>query len=264
MPIFQFDERPNSRAFSAKDKTETRIYKAVGEQDSLQVQAYALGATPAFIATAVGTLYRQDVKLDPDGFSQYVVTVPYAAGNRQNGSYTFDFDATGATIKIKAAKEHVQSYPTAGNPHKASIGVTSDGKVEGADIIIPALKFTITFSHPSGVVTIPFARLLSRAAGHTNLNAYLSHDPGELLFLGATGSDGSEAEAQVKYMFASSENVTDLSFGDITDIVKQGHQLAWVEFKDEADAGAAVVQPKAVHIERVYDPLDFLTYFGWG
>ncbi len=262
--IFSFDETPDSREFSLADKKYSLRFKAVGNVDDFFVQAYALSATPLVVVTIVGILRRADIKVSPDGDAQYLVTVDYTANKTDNGSYTFDFDTTGATVKIKAAKEHVETYPTSGNPYKGAINVDQDGKVQGSDIVIPMLKLSVKFSHPQGVVDVPFARMLSRATGHTNSDGFLSHDPGELLYLGSSGSDGSEAAADVTYHFASSENVDDLSFGEITDIVKQGHHLAWVEFKDEVDSGNPVQQPKAVHIERVYDAIGFADTFGWG
>jgi hypothetical protein len=262
--FFTFDERPDSREFNLADKKYTLRYKAVGNDDDLFVQAYALSATPLVASTSIGTLRRSNVQVAPDGYAQYLVTVDYGTNQTENGSYTFDFDTTGATVKIKAAKEHVESYPTSGDPYKAAINVDQDGKVQGADIVIPMLKLSVKFQHPQGVVDIPFARMLARATGHTNSLAFLSHDPGELLYLGSSGSDGSQADAEVAYHFASSENVTDLSFGDITGIVKEGHHLAWVEFKDEVDSGNPVQQPKSVHIERVYDAISFADVFGWG
>lgn len=263
--MFYFDEMPSSRQQTMEPPSYTLMYKAKGEQNDYLVAGYAQAATPATVFTPQGTLYRQDVRVDPDGFALYTVTVPYGPKQRNNGSYTWSFDTSGATVKIKCAKEHVESYPTSGNPHKGSIGVKSDGDVEGADIVIPALKINVTFKHPMGIVTLDYAKSLAAATGTINQSAFLDSKfaAGELLFLGASGSDGSEAEAEVGFQFAASQNATGLTIGDIASIAKKGHDLAWVEFKDNTDSGSAVVQPKAVHIERVYDEADWAAIFGW-
>lgn len=263
---FSFEERPDSRQSRFGNDSPSLMvrYLASGETDDGFVGRFALGATPLFITTIVGVLYRQEIQIDPDGYARYIVTVPYGFKKKDNGSYSFTFDTTGATVKIKASKEHIQSYPTNGNPHKCSIGVNKDGEVEGCDIIIPALKLNVQFRHPEGVVDIPFAKKLAGATGQTNGLPFLTFAAGELLYLGSSGSDGSEADAEVAYQFAASVNATGISFAGISNIVKGGHHYAWVEFKDAVDSGTSAVQPKAVHVERVYDAIDFASVFGWG
>lgn len=261
--IFSFEEMPESRSFAAEPASYTTKWKADGEHDDATVQAYAIAATPTSVFTPVGQLFRQNVQVEPDGWGQYIVTVPYGPRKRNTGDYTWSFDTGGATVKIKAAKEHIASYPDDGDWHKGAIGVKGDGEVEGVDIVIPALALTVTFNHPSGIVTLDYAKQLAAATGTTNSASFLGFDAGELLFLGASGSDGSEAAASVAFKLAASQNVTDLSFGDITSIVKQGHHVAWVEFEDGVDTGEAVRPPKRVHIERVYGESNFASVFGW-
>lgn len=268
--IFTFEETPDSRQETSNPPSYELVYKAVGEHDDATVHAYALAATPSVVFRPTGSLYRKDVVREPDGWGQYTVRVPYGpldSSSLPAGSYTFDFDTTGATVKIKAAKAHVNAYTssgaTAADLHKGSIGVKSDGEVEGADIVIPALKLTYTFKHPSGVVDEAFARNIAAVTGRTNLNPFRGFAGEELLFIGGTGSDGTDSEAAVAYQFVASANESSLSIGDITGIVKKGHHYAWVEFKDEVDGGKAVRQPERVNIERVYDPVDFATVLGW-
>lgn len=267
MQQFSFEETPDSRQETFDPPTYTLIYKANGEQDDAIVQAYAIAATPSVVFRAAGALYRKDIKRDPDGSHQYIVTATYEKRERGStpvGDFTFSFDTTGATVNIKAAKEHIASYPDDGDWHKGAIGVKADGDVEGADIIIPALKLTYNFKHPQAIVTESFARTLATVTGRTNSATFRGFQAGELLFLGATGSDGTEAEAEVSYQFAASENVTDLSIGEITSIAKKGHELVWISFTDGVESGEAVRKPKRVHVERCYDSFDFSSVFGWG
>lgn len=264
--IFTFEETPESRQESSNPPSYTLIYKATGEHDDAVVHAHALAATPSIVFRPTGTLYRKDVQREPDGWAQHIVTVPYGpldSSSLPAGSYTFDFDTTGATVKITAAKEHIESYPVSGDPHKGAIGVKADGEVEGADIIIPALKMTYTFKQPQGIVDEAFARNIAAITGRTNLNPFRGFAAEELLFIGGAGSDGTDSEADVAYQFIASANEASLTIGDITGIVKAGHHYAWVEFKDEVDAGQAVRQPKRVNIEKVYDSVDFATALGW-
>jgi hypothetical protein len=263
--LFQFEETPDSRAWSTDPLGLTYRYKATGEHSDSTVLAYALSATPAIFYTSFGALYRGNLEVDPDGHKQYIVTVPYGITKNDTGSVSFRFDTTGATINIKASKEHIASFPAGSptDPHKGSIGVTKKGDVEGADIVVPALKLTYSFKHPAGVINESHARLLASVTGQTNSEAFRGFEPGELLYIGSTGEDGSETDASVDYVFVASQNATGLTIGDIVDIAKNGHDYLWIEFKNETESGQPAVQPERVHIERVYDSFDFAAVFGW-
>lgn len=263
---FTFEETPDSRSETYDPPAYTLIYKAAGEHDDYIVSLHAQSATPITVFRPTGTLYRRNITMVPDGHAQYIVTVPYGqldSSNVPTGSSTFSFDTSGATVKIKAAKEHVATYPTTNNHHKGAIGVKEDGDVEGADIVVPALKLTYGFSHAQGVVSETFARTIASATGRTNANAFRGFAQGELLFVGGSGSDGTEAAATVDYSFIAQANETSMSIGEISGIVKKGHHYAWVEFEDDTSGGEAIKPPKRVHVERVYDEIDFATYFGW-
>lgn len=267
---FTFDERPESRQSSFDPPTETLIYNALGEQDDMVVKTYAIAGTPFSIFTAAGILYRQDIRVDPVGWANYKVTVPYGKKKRNTGEYSFHFDTTGATVNIRCSRQHVSSYDSTGilagadaNLHKGAIGVQLDGEVAGVDVVIPCLKLSIDFKHPRGIVTIARAKHLSDCTGRYNDQPYLGFDSGELLFLGATGSDGTDSDAEVSYHFAGSPNTTTLKFDQILGITKKGWEAAWVEFKREEVNGKPTSKPMRVHIERVYEGLDFATAFGW-
>lgn len=263
--LFGFDERPDSRAWTTDPVGVTYRYKATGEQSDTVVLAYARSATPLVVYTSLGALYRGNLQVDPDGHKQYEVTVPYGPRKFETGSSAFRFDTTGATINIKAAKEHIASYPDGApvDPHKGSIGVTKKGDVEGAEIVVPALKLTYSYKHAAGIVNEDYARSLASVTGMTNSDDFRGFQPGELLYIGSTGEDGTETEASVDYIFVASQNVTDLTIGDIADIVKDGHHYLWIEFKNEVEDGQPTVQPQRVHIERVYDSFDFASVLGW-
>lgn len=268
MALYMFEATPNSGAFSVDPPTYNLEYKAAGEANGHLVWAYAVGATPAYVLTTGGLVYRQDIQVDPDGHKQFIVRVPYGQRKKETGSYSVRFDTSGATAKIKVAREHIDDFPASGETatdHKGTIGV-KDGEAEGADIVIPALKLDISFKHPQGVITIPQIKALSRATGTVNSVAFLDSEfaAGELLFLGVSGVEGTDVETELNYSFAASENVTDLTMGEIASIVKKGHHYAWVEFKKEADSGKPAVRPRCVYVERVYNELPWPSIFGWG
>lgn len=260
---FNFRERPTSRATTASPPTENREYVATGSSDSQYVKAFAYGATPAILATGEGILYRQDIAVDPAGFQIWYVKVPYAKKQNQTGSWTFSFDGTGGTFHIKASKATVASYPAGAPDTKQLIGVNGE-EVAGADIVIPAMKYVVTFKHPLGVVTIPFTKQLATYTGKANSDTFLTCAAGEILFLGPTGSDGSAAEAEVAYHFAYEKNLQDQVIGAITGVRKDGWDIAWIKWKDAVDADKMTKQPEYVYVERVYERIAMATSLGFG
>lgn len=270
---FSFNETPESRAQSSgtsSTASHTLTYIANGEQDDYTVHAYAIANTPTYVVRPTGTLYRNGISVRPNGFQQYIVEVSYGKLDKNSlpsNSYTFNFDTTGGTTNVKCGKSHIASYNSGGTvsspDHKGAIGVRSDGTVDGVDIIIPKLRINLSFKFASGSVTAAYMKSLAAITGCTNSKRYLGFDAGELLFLGATGSNGSNMEMEVTYSFEASGNVTGLSSGGITGIAKKGHEYLWHEFDDQVDTGKPVTRAKYVHIEQVYDSADFEATFAW-
>jgi hypothetical protein len=153
---------------------------------------------------------------------------------RNVGSFQLSFDTTGGTVHITASKQTIAAYGTGAtvNDHKQSIGVTGPDKdPEGADVVIPVLKLTATFKHPQGIITLPQIKNLARWTGKVNSDTFLTFAPGEVLFLGCTGSEGTDSPTDIQYHFACSENLTGLSIGGITVANKLGHHLYWIQFQ---------------------------------
>lgn len=264
MPNFVFAELPDSRDSTGEPPTFNLRYKATGTQDEAFVNAYAYAATPAIWGTFYGVLFRQDIRVEPNGFNCWKVTVPYGKGSKPpTGQWTFSFDTTGGSFHIKASKETVNSYGTSPPDFKQLIGVHGDD-VDGADIVIPALKINVAYKHPQGVVTIAMAKTLARLTGKVNNASFLTFDAGEVLFLGATGSDGTQTEAEVGYQFACEENLQNQVVGAISSINKDGWDIAWIKWKDAVDGGLPVKQPEFVYVERVYERVDLAAALGFG
>lgn len=268
---FRFHERPTSRRQSVKDQTYQLNYVAAGNTDDIYVRSYALASTPAIVTTPQGVLYRQDVQLDPQGRDIFYVTVPYGPKNQETGSFTWSFDTSGGTVHIKASKSTVNRYAPAGQvafDHKQLIGV--HGKdVDGTDIAVPAMKISVQFKHPLGVITLAQARHLASVTAMVNSDTFLGFPPGEILLLGARGSDGTEAEATVGYDFVYSRNADGasgpkLTIGAIADIVKQGHDYAWISYEPDVVADKPGMKPNAVYVERVYNRTSLSAALGFG
>jgi hypothetical protein len=194
-----------------------------------------------------------------------MVEVPYARKTNQppTGQWSFSFDTTGGSFHIKASKETVNSYGTDPPDFKQLIGVNGDD-VDGADVVIPSLKINVNYKHPAGVVSIAFAKTLARLTGRVNSSEFLTFAAGEVLYLGSTGSDGSDVEAEVGYQFACEENLQGQVIGAITDIQKDGWDISWIRWKDAVDGGLPVKNPEFIYVERVYDRVDLASALGFG
>lgn len=268
MTLFRFTESRDSRRTTTNPPTYTAVYSAAGSNDSAYVKAYAMAATPAIVATLSGVLYRQDLTVDPAGFELWTVTAPYGQNDRSVGSYTLTFDTSGGTVHIIGSKETIGKYPASAAPdYKQLIGVNKED-VEGTDIVIPALKISVHFKHPAAIITLARIKYLASITGMVNSAAFLTFAAGEVLFLGASGSEGSETETEVTYQLAMSSNITGMSIGDVASIAKKGHEALWIKYKDAVDTPDAtalpVKQPEFVYVERVYDTVNLALALGFG
>lgn len=268
MTLFRFKESRDSRRSTTKPPTYTAVYTAAGSNDSAYVHAYAIGGTPAIVSTSAGILYRQDIQIDPQGFELWRVTVPYGRDEKQAGSYRITFDTSGGTVHISASKETIRKYPSGSAPDYKQLIAVNEDKVDGADIIIPALKMSVHYSHPAAIITLARVKYLASITGMVNSAPFMTFAAGEVLFLGAAGSEGTDAETEVTYQFAMSNNADDLTIGAIANVVKDGHELAWIKYKDAVDTPDAtalpVKQPEFVYVERVYDTVNLALGLGFG
>lgn len=256
---------------------EVRRFKLYGIFTPSTAQGYAIAASPAIVAQASGILYRQDVKLSQTAFDAWDVEVPYDREKSIVGEWTWNFDTTGGTVHLTTSKQTLHKYKRADvtesiPDHKGSIDV-QDSEVRGIDIVIPTMKFNVSYRHPSGVITTAYARYLQSLTGLVNSTPMLGWGPYEVLFLGATGSDGTTSDAEVGYQFAMSTSATNLSIGGLTwkdasgntvPIVKEGWNPIWITYEDNVDNSNPIKKPKFVYIERVYNTVDMAAALGFG
>jgi hypothetical protein len=269
MAISRFTEKPLSQENTGNPPTVVYHYTAYPEIDGLAVQAFAYAVTAPAIVSPYGLLYRQDIQVDPEGADQWHVIVPYAKAQRVAGSFTLSFDTMGGTVNRKVSIATTNSYKAEGvlgdiPDCKQAIDVQEDGSVNGCDIVIPALKLTATFQHPVGFISGVQIKNLARLTGCKNSAPFIGYDAGEVLFLGATGSEGTDSETTVSYQFACSENLVDQTMGPFTGITKQGWDYVWVKFKDEVSESRAVRQPQYLYVEQVYFGKVFQAFLGFG
>jgi hypothetical protein len=285
---FQFIRIPEHHESSDNPPSLTQYWRASGEPAAATVKAFAQSGTPITVATINGTLFRDDIQLKQTAYNQYDVAVIYSSRNLQQalglqvGEWTWDFDTTGGSVHITWAKEEVGRYKSGANPggplvagvpdQKGQIGVDGNN-VNGVDIVIPLMKINVQFRHPPGYMTLGKARYLSSVTGTVNSDTFLTYSPGEILFMGSRGGNGSATESTVSYSFLASPNAT-LTVGDIQNIARKGHEVLWIAYQDESVFSGntpggnpemvPVRVPKYAYVDRVYDPIPMAAAFGFG
>jgi hypothetical protein len=162
-----------------------------------------------------------------------------------------------------------QTDPNAAPDQKGAIGVDGSG-VQGVDIVIPALTWTETYDVPSSYVSTAYIVALSRCTGTVNSQTFRGFRPGEVLFLGASGSQDwdqrrGDGPWTLSFKFVQSPNaggvapgtLPGLTIGNITNIEKKGHEYLWVRYEDDVENDALVKVPKYVYVNKVYREENF-------
>jgi hypothetical protein len=259
---------PNGVETTANPPSENHTFRLIGTNDRNVANAYAYGATPAFVVSNYGILYKQDIQLSRTAYNHWTVRVPYAPAKNESGEWTWDFDTTGGTVHLTQAREEVARYPSATAPNQQGAIAVDQDEVKGIEIVIPAMKLNVQYRHPMGVLTLAKAKFLANMTGLVNSDVFLTFAPGEVLFLGARGSDGTESEATISYSFAMAANVTGLTIGGIANVAKKGWEVAWIRYQDTitvADGKDNPTRvPKYVYVDRVYDTIPMATALGFG
>lgn len=189
---------------------------------------------------------------------------------------TRSFDTGGATQHITQAIPS-ETFPNGehrfhtGSPAapsmKGAIGVDGDS-VQGVDIVVPQLTWTETYDVPNLYVSTAYVKKVSSLTGTVNDAAFRGFAAGEVLFLGASGSqqwdsDKGDGPWSLSYKFVASANqgpgqtFPAITIGDIEDIEKDGHDYLWIRYEDAVDSSTLLKRPKFVYVNKVYRRTNF-------
>lgn len=247
-------------------------YKMVGFTDEAIARSLVRTSVPFELASSAGTLYRNNIETRQTAYNHVEVDVTYGAQPTEVGKFTWGFSTMGATVHITHSRETIASYPlatyTTGAPYKGTIGVTHDNRdVQGCEIVIPVAKLWCRYTHPQGTVTLDHFDSLAAITGRVNSTLLFGrYQPGEALFLGAEGEDGTNTDATLIYHFGISKNETGLSFGAITNVAKKGWEYIWVKYtRSTFNTGIKdmpVRLPELVSVERVYPEANLQSTIG--
>ena len=278
------EDRSRSATVSRKDrKAESSVevsYLAFGTSSDTEVHTYAntFFSTNRYYRIGDYVLMVETYSLEYLGDEAFRVRATYKTqgeDDQQNPNprplkRTRSFDTTGGTTHITQAESETRfsnGEPAAPNMNKA-IGVDGD-KVNGVDIVLPALKWTETYDVPNSYVTAAYIKTLASMTGTVNDGTFRTFAAGEVLFVGCSGSQQWDEEDRgngpwsLSYKFVAQANAGDgqstpaLTVGDIEDIEKDGHDYMWIYYEDDITSDTLLRRPKFVYVNEVYRRTDF-------
>lgn len=262
-------ERKESRRVSGSRGT--RQYY-IGDAASVENDAIAAitSAAPGTWSTTLGSLSRvdRDIELIEIGDTgKYYAVVPYElpeAFPMDAGDSRYSFEIGGGTRHITQSLSTSGSYvpaAAAAIDFKGAINVTGKGEVRGVDIISGGFEFSETWVKAAADIDQAYQNTVATLADNTPVNnaAFRGYAAGEVLFLGASGSERDDGKYEITYRFRVSENQTAITVGDITVTTKDGWDYLWVYYGPVEDATAKriVQRPLAAKVEKVYERGNF-------
>jgi hypothetical protein len=257
-------EKVDSReSTTGRNATVDLKYIVTGTASDVEAKDALASTAPAYYDNLVRQSRHIEPVGDPTVSLTWEGTVRYGVSEPppETGESSFSFDTGGGTQHITQSISTEHSYAAAGQTapdFKGAIGVTRDN-VEGVDIALPVYNFSETHYFDDADVTDTYKALLFHKTGMYNNDAFKGFSPGEVLFLGASGSKRGAGDWEITFRFAASQNRSDIMVGDIGPISKKGWEYMWVRYEDAEDtaAKALIKKPVAVYIEKVYYGTDF-------
>lgn len=204
--------------------------------------------------------------------SIFVVSVTYAEDNPNVGasgdekySYGFSFETGGGTKKVIVPRKTIAVWPS-GSLYPGAVNVDNAGNVNGVDIVSPVMNFMETHTLKASKVTESYKKKIAMMTGSVNADTFRSYEPGEVLFLGASGSRRGKDRSdywEITFRFSVSPNIVDETIPNFPPkITKRGWDYLWFQFSPEiqTDADGKKIRirvPKAAYIDQVYPYKDF-------
>ena len=264
MPITVAEKWDSREGTQGEGASTDLLYIIRGTDDDAEAKSALVAESPAFY----GGLIRQSTHIARIGEDVWEGTVRYGTTSPpETGQSSFSFDTGGGSQHITQGRGNSARYAAPGKTAPnfgGAIGVTQDN-VEGVDIYVPVYNFSETHQIAPANVTGAYKSTLFFLTATVNSDGFKGFAPGEVLFLGASGTQRGQEDWEITFKFAASPNATGLVIGGITGINKKGWEYLWVRYADSEDTAAKVLvkKPISVHVEQVY-PLAAFTALGIG
>jgi hypothetical protein len=236
-------------------------YHARGDSNEINIENAVLAVAPAsydLYGTGTYFLGRDELVLAPVGVDIWDVAVRYT---QYPQSTIYQFETGGGSSHITQSLATAGRFSAGGQPlidFKGGIGV-QENAIEGVDIVVPVFNFSETHYLLDVVVDATYKFNLFSLTGTFNNAPFKGFNAGEVLFLGAVGSKRGSGDWEINFRFAAQPNVTGVTIGAITGIVKDGWNYLWVRYINSVDTVGKrlVMTPDQVNVEQVYKPGDF-------
>ncbi len=217
----------------------------------------------------VETISLQDLEVSALGCDNWNGVATYSRVSNDNsrdqtiGESYFNFEVSGQNQHITHSLSTTQTLGTAPGQGGA-IRVSGSGaakKIDGTDILFPTASFSETHHIADSSVTTAYKKLVLNMATKTNDAIFRDFAVGEVLFLGANGTQRGSGDWEITYKFGIRQNDATFSVTDIAgDVPKKGWEFAWVISRKETSAGVGVImKPTGAYIEQIYEAGDFTT-----
>jgi hypothetical protein len=264
-------EREKYRRTSGRTAERQYIIKNLaGGLDQVTARTAMLAAAP----TAISTLARLDIECDVDEVvadkaftGKCVYGIPQYDAPPIN-TFNISFDLAGLPTRVTQSYETLQKIARTGKTakdFKGAINVT-DGGVEGVDVLIPYLNYTVNYTFAPTDIDAAYLQILRATVGKQNNGIFHGFAAGELLLTRVSGStrpnpaDPSTDAWDVSFGFSVSENATEIDLGSgIVIPTKNGWDYLWVYYEKDIDTTNNFVNPVPVsaYVERVYKQATF-------
>jgi len=256
------EELFQGRTETVADKSTAEIqYLVTGAADEAEVKVAVIDGTPEYY----GEMSRKAIEITERlNENSWKVTVRYETpeyNNEEEPEPTFSFDTGGGTQHITQSLLTVGKYPNDAPDLGGAIGFDGEN-VNGVDIVQPVMNFSETHWLKPAKMTSAYKKGIANITGTMNDGTFRDYDPGEVLFLGASGTRrGKDADSlwEVSYKFAVSPNRANFTVGDITVQQKYGWDYMWIRYANKIDNAkkSLIKRPVAVYVERVYKISEF-------
>lgn len=257
-----------SRIWVARDSGEVNqnpptvtIKYGIAATSDAEAYSLVLGQAANSIDSEFGTLYRQTIRITPNGGGHYYSEVPYGQRDREEGTYVISLDVTGATVTRKTSLECLSVIPD--TFAKTQIIGWDGTEVQGVEDFVPAAKISVSVKQPRGSLTADQIGRIDYCFNKVNNARFLIWDAGEILMMGSNARQ-TEAEAEVTYQFAIERNARNITVGTLTIPFKRGWDYADIQWKSNTVDGKPVQQPECIRIQRLKEYVNLASLLGFG
>jgi hypothetical protein len=205
--------------------------------------------------------FFNSISLERVGKARFLARLQYDNRTKiEVGEYRISFDVSGSTVHQTVAFGE-RKYPDTAPDQNGAINV-QDGRAQGIEWPVGSLRFTIHYRQPRANITLAYVRGLAQLVGKTNNASFYGFAARELLFLGARGQQGTEADPEISYDFLAGQHLVNVEIGGITVALKEAHEFLWSAFEDLEADDELVVSPKAIYVDQVAQEAAFATVLG--